>query len=195
MKMRKILLLMFLFSFGCSVNYSDVQLKENDINKLGEGADSEAWCQVVYCVNGSGYNGVIKLQTFKINNESNQLVYFGISSDSHNEYKKIEKKRISNIKLDTFIKKLEDIGIYSMTDIDLEKLPVKENADNPWEDSFYKFPRATNFIMFYYYIKINKKEHSFNGFEIDIFKDERYKKIVELFNDFFEQRLGGLKFN
>jgi hypothetical protein len=193
--MKKYILLSLLICFGCSIKNPDVKFDKNDINKIVEGADSEAWCEVVYCVNGPGYTGPIKLQTFRINGEAQKVIVSGISSDSQNEYKKVKRRGVNNIKYDVFIKKLVDTGIFNMNSIDLEKLPAKENAANPWEDSFTKFPRITNFIMFYYYIRIGKEEHSFNGFDIDIFKDNRYRIIVEIFNGFFGQRLGGLKFD
>jgi hypothetical protein len=74
-------------------------------------------------------------------------------------------------------------------------LPAKEYAENPWEDSFTKIPNVTSFIEVIYFIRIGKKEHKFFGFEINIFKNNRYKQIVELFNNYFNQKLGGIKFD
>ena len=172
--MKKIFFLPLLICIGCLIKYSDVKFDENEIKKIAEGADSEAWCEVVYCVNGSGYTGPIKLQTFKMKSEAQQIEYVGISSDSHNEYKKVKRRRVNNQKYNVFINKLVDAGIFNMNDIDLEKLPAKENAENPWEESFTKIPSTTNFIEFYYFIRIGERAHNIYGFEIDIYKDTRY---------------------
>lgn len=188
--MKNIILLSILVCIGCSTRQSDIKLNVDDIKKIVEGADSETWCEMVYCVNGV-YSGPIKLHAFKKNGKAQQIIISGISRESQNEYKSIKKKRIENQKYDAFIKKLIDVGIFDMNDIDLTKLPAKESAENPWEDSFTQIPSATSFIEFIYFIRIGKREHKFYGFEIDIFKDGRYKKVVELFNNFFEQKLGG----
>lgn len=194
MIMKKMLLLMVLFSFGCSTKYSDIEFRESDVNKLAKDSESETWCEAFHCFNGGGYTGILKLHLVHSNSKSLKFIYDGISHECNNYYKKITKFNENKTICNNFLEKLEKLGIFNMKDIEFEKLPVKENADNPWEDSFIKIP-PSSYMMFRFYIKIGKKVNKFEGGNIEIFKDDRYKKIVELFNVFFKQRLGGLKFD
>jgi|WetSurMetagenome_2_1015567.scaffolds.fasta_scaffold110488_2 hypothetical protein len=191
--MKKILVLSILLMTGCIVKQKDIKFFNAEIDGFSKSAESEAWCEASYCFNGGGFKGVLKLHIIILNSKSYKYIYNGVSHDCINSYQKIDKLNEDKIKGLEFLMKLERYGIFNMNTIDFEKFPTKEKAENPWEDDFYKIP-LTDYMLFKYYVKIGNRTHEFEGSNIEIFKDERYKKVVELFNDFFKQKLGGLRF-
>jgi hypothetical protein len=192
--MKKLLILSVLLMAGCIVKQKDIKFYSNEIDGFSKSAEFEAWCEAIHCFNGGGFKGVIKLHIIVLNNKSYKYTYNGVSHDCISSYQKINKFKVAKIQGSDFLRKLEKYGIFDMNTIDFEKFPTKEKAENPWEDNFYKIP-LTNYMLFKYFVKIGNRTHEFEGSNIEIFKDERYKKIVELFNEFFNARLGGLKFD
>ncbi len=192
--MIKILILSLLLISGCVVKQKDIEFYNAEIDGFSKSAESEAWCEAIHCFNGGGFKGVLKLHIIVLKNKSYKYVYSGFSHDCTRIYHKIDKYKETKLKAVEFVSKLKRLGIFEINTIDFDKFPTKEKADNPWEDNFFEIP-LTHYILFKYFVKIGNRSHKFEGSNIEIFKDERYKKVVELFNDFFNKRLGGFEFD
>lgn len=163
---------------------------EAKVAEITRGAQSEISCLSIHCVNGGGCSGVVKYHACKKDGKVFKIIYTGYTTDSMVELKNYT---VSEGKIDEFdeiLAELQKMGIFEMEDIDLEKLPVNELADNPWEDSFYQLPRASNFISFEYFIRCGDLKNEFFGIEIEKYRDRRYVGIVNLLNKYFKARLG-----